>query len=49
MSADVSSETLDEGKPRVTIKLEADSVNIGYSAYDALRVSTTLLRVFGLH
>ncbi|EAW24930.1 putative endosomal peripheral membrane protein (Mon2) [Aspergillus fischeri NRRL 181] len=29
--------TLDEGKPRVTIKLEADSVNIGYSAYDALR------------
>jgi hypothetical protein len=43
------SETLDESKPRVTIKLEAGSVNIGYSAYDALRVSTTLLRVFGLH
>ncbi|KAF4234221.1 hypothetical protein CNMCM6805_008791 [Aspergillus fumigatiaffinis] len=37
--------TLDEGKPRVTIKLEADSVNIGYSAYDALRVLDDLCRL----
>jgi hypothetical protein len=45
MSADLSSETLNESKPRVSIKLEADSVNIGYSAYDALRVSIRLLRI----
>ncbi|GIK03161.1 hypothetical protein Aspvir_007230 [Aspergillus viridinutans] len=45
MFADLSSETLDEGKPRVTIKLEADSVNIGYSAYDALRVLDDLCRL----
>ncbi|GIJ81862.1 hypothetical protein Asppvi_000365 [Aspergillus pseudoviridinutans] len=36
---------LDEGKPRVTIKLETDSVNIGYSAYDALRVLDDLCRL----
>lgn len=37
--------TLDKGKPRVTIKLESDSVNIGYSAYDALRVLDDLCRL----
>ncbi|RHZ74653.1 hypothetical protein CDV55_106544 [Aspergillus turcosus] len=43
--AQISAETLDEGKPRVTIKLEAGSVNIGYSAYDALRVLDDLCRL----
>ncbi|GFG24049.1 protein MON2 homolog [Aspergillus udagawae] len=37
--------TLNESKPRVSIKLEADSVNIGYSAYDALRVLDDLCRL----